>query len=115
MYYKALAKEFKAGKDLSETEVLILEIYLKQYILVRLVNKFLVSMARIFIQFIDFFEAREVGVQHRFEKMILLLTQHMANFLINGGFGKDQRNPTDRILIVNSCCFRPKMSMWVLK
>ena len=68
----------------------------------RLVNKFLVSVGRSFIQFIDFFEAREVRVQHRFEKMLLLLTPHMANFLTNGGFGKDQRNPTARdALVVN--------------
>ena len=66
VYYKALADEFKAGKDLSETEVLILKIYLKQYILVRLVNKFLVSVGRSCIKFIDFFEAREIRVQHRF-------------------------------------------------
>ena len=94
VYYKALAEEFKEGKELSETEVLILRIYLKDYILVRLVNKFLVSVGKSFVQFIDFFEAREVRVQYRFEKMLLLLTQHMSNFLINGGFSVDQHNPT---------------------
>ena len=89
VYYSNLADQFRKGKELSETEMMILEIYLKNYLMVRLVNKFLVSVGKPFVEFIDFFESREVRVQHRFEKMLLLLTSHLSSFLKNGGFDKE--------------------------
>ena len=72
--YTQLAERVKAGKEPSETETVILEIYLQHYILVRLINKFLVFAIKLLTAFIDFFESRKVRVQHRFAKIVLLLT-----------------------------------------
>lgn len=51
-YYTELAKEYKSGKtELSETETLILEHYLGNYIQVRLQNKFLLAVCKDIIEF----------------------------------------------------------------
>ena len=55
MMYTQLAERVKAGKEPSETETVILEIYLQHYILVRLINKFLVFAIKPLTAFIDFF------------------------------------------------------------
>ena len=66
-YYSELAKEFKDGtrKEISETETLILEHFLGNYIHVRLQNKFILAACNHIIQFIDYFEARDVRVHKR--------------------------------------------------
>ena len=53
--------------------------------MVRLVNKFILAVGKMFTHFIDFCESREVRVHHRFEKMLLLVTTHFSNYMKNGG------------------------------
>ena len=98
--YKNLAEEFKAGtKDVSETEIKILDIFLKDYIEVRLTNQFLIEVGKPFIKFIDFFESREIRVHHRHSKMMLLLSQHLSRFLKDGGIENDNVTPRELLKV----------------
>ena len=85
-YYTEVADEYKKGdRELSESETLILEHYLGNYILVRLQNKFLKASCKEIINFIDFFESRSIRVHQRYTKAAELLTKHMSYWLKNGG------------------------------
>ena len=53
-YYSDMADKAASGKELSETETIILEIYIKNYLLVRLLNKFLIFAVSPLVKFIDF-------------------------------------------------------------
>ena len=80
-YYSDMADKAASGKELSETETIILEIYIKNYLLVRLLNKFLIFAVSPLVKFIDFFESREIRVQHRYGKMVTLMHDHLSLFL----------------------------------
>ena len=84
LYYTQLREKGKQKEiKLSETEKMIQELYLDNYIKVLLTNKFLVAVCKPFIQFIDFFESREIRVKR--EKMMLPLSEHLGLFLKDGG------------------------------
>ena len=80
-YYSDMADKAASGKELSETETIILEIYIQNYLLVRLLNKFLIFAVSPLMKFIDFFESREIRVQHRYGKMVTLMHDHLSLFL----------------------------------
>ena len=65
----------------SETETVILEIYLAKYIQVRLTNLFLIYVTKPFTDFIDFFESRRVRCHLRHQKMKQLVCDHLSRFL----------------------------------
>ena len=86
LYYTQLRQKGKQKEiKVSETEKMILELYLDNYIKVLLTNKFLVAVCKPFIQFIDFFESREIRVNNRWKKMMLLLSEHLGFCLKDGG------------------------------
>ena len=94
VYYYSLSQKIREGKPASDTEKKIIDIYIKKYVLVRLLNKFIMAVGQPFIQFIDFFEARQVRVHCRFEKMLILLHSHLSRFLVNGGVARDEGHAT---------------------
>ena len=99
VHYKNLADDFKIGKiELSETEMKIIEIYIKNYIEIRLLNKFLIWISKPFVDFIDFFESREIRVQYRWDKMFLMLSEHLSKFLKNGGINNKTRPTVSDLL-----------------
>ena len=58
-----------------------MELFLLNYLNVRLSNLFLVDVCQPFLNYIDFFESRKVRCHLRFPKMALLLAEHMGRFI----------------------------------
>lgn len=104
MYYTELQRKSKLAKgekekvELSETEKIILNIFLGNYVLVRLTCLFLKEACKPIIDFIDYFESRKIRVQDRFSKMRLLLVEHLGSFLKEGGI-PDARNVNAETLL----------------
>ena len=80
-----------------ENEAKVIEIFLGDYINVRLYHMFLVEVGKPFIAFIDFFERREVNAHLIFPKMVLLLNQHLSSFLRDG---KDRESGSAKDLLM---------------
>ena len=81
VYYKDYQRQVQNGKSPSETEKIILDTFLGNYIEVRLTNLFLVEVCQPMIDFIDFFESRKVRCHLRYPKMAILLSDHLARFV----------------------------------
>jgi hypothetical protein len=79
--YSKLATDAAGGKEVSETEATIIAIYIKNYLLVRLLNKFIIFVVTPINLYIDFFESRDVRVHHRYGKMVTLMHDHLGLFL----------------------------------
>ena len=101
VYYSNLAASQKLGSAVSDTESKIISIYINNYIVIRLLNRFVISVGQAFVDFIDFFEAREIRVQFRFEKMLLLLHSHLSKFLHNGGVEDEDQATVSALLNVD--------------
>lgn len=72
----------------SENEATVVEIYLGEYIPTRLAHMFLIEVGEPFINFIDFFESREVRAHVLYPKMALLTHQLLVMFLKPDGRDK---------------------------
>ena len=81
VYYTELHEEVMGGKEPSDTEQVIMDIFLKNYLEVRFTNLFLIDVCQPFLDYIDFFESRKVRCHVRFPKMALLLAEHMGKFV----------------------------------
>ena len=73
----------------TDTEKVIKEIYLEQYVEVRLTNKFLLDVTEDLLEFLYCFESDEPKVHVRFEKTVLLLFNYACKFLVNGGLSDE--------------------------
>ena len=75
----------------SENETTVIEIYLGEYIPTRLAHMFLLEVGEPFINFIDYFESREVRAHVLYTKMALLTAQLFVMFLKPDG--RDRLTP----------------------
>ena len=99
VHYNNLANEYVNGKSISETEKIIIEIYVGDYINTRLTNMFLCAVGKDVVSFIDHFEKRTVLVHEKHGKMVCLLAQYLSYFLKNGGI--DDGRITAQLIDVN--------------
>ena len=88
---------------------MILDFYLGNYISVRLQNKFIMAVCKPIIDFIDFFESRDIRVHYRYEKCVLLLRQHLSNWVKDGGSSDGSELTVDQMLSVK-CNAAQKLS-----
>ena len=86
---------------LSETEQKIIDIYLGNYIHVRLTVKFLRTVCKSIVDFIDYFESRKIRIQDRYPKMLELITTHFSRFLKDGGIKRGETATASKLLAVN--------------
>ena len=68
-------------KYISETETVIMEIFLVKYLEIRLTNLFLIDVCQPLLDYIDFFESLRVRCHLRHPKMAILLSDHMGRFV----------------------------------
>ena len=78
--------------------MIVLEEYLGSYLEVRLSNSFLVEVCKPVIQMIDFFESNSVRVQHRYEKLVILLFEFLSKFAKNAGVSNNN-DPDGKALL----------------
>jgi hypothetical protein len=108
-YYQDIANTYVNSNKLpSDTEAEIIDVYLKNYIGVRLTNLFLIGACKPFTDFIDFFESRKVRCHLRFEKMVFLLLQHLSFFLKDDG--SRDRLSVKKLLEVDYTCVEKQLS-----
>jgi hypothetical protein len=81
LYYTELYDQVRGGNVPSEMETVIMEIFLGNYLEVKLTNLFLIDVCQPFLDYIDFFESRRVRCHLRYPKMALLLADHMGKFV----------------------------------
>ena len=74
-----------------ENKTTVIEVFLGDYIPTRLGHMFLLEVGKPFLQFINFFESRQVRAHLLFIKMRLLLHKLFTMFLKPGG--KDRMMP----------------------
>ena len=94
MKQKVLDDEYEA----SETEMIVLENYLSNYIEVRLSNCFILDVCQPVMELISFFESQKIRIQDRHSKLVLLLHSYLSKFMKNAGI-EDNKSPTGKRLL----------------
>ena len=84
-YFGGIVDTYKdTGKLPSENESTVINIFLKDYIHVRLYHMFIIDAGDLFLKFIEFFEKRSITMHLMFAKTVILLSTHLSFFLKDG-------------------------------
>ena len=78
-------KVMETSYQASETEMIVLEKFLGNYLEVRLSNRFLLEVGKPVMELISFFESQKIRIQDRYSKLVLLLHSFLSKFMKNAG------------------------------
>ena len=103
LFMSDLASRVKSGekKNPSETEVLLLEKYLGNYIEFRLTTKFLCDSSDFILKFLNTFEKRETQIHRRHDLLVEFIYGLLSKLLKNAGLGDREVVSADNILHVD--------------
>ena len=91
-YFQSMKKDVMDGKyEASETEMIVLEKYLGNYIEIKLSVSFILDVCRPVMDLISFFESEKVRIQDRHAKLVLLFHDYLGKFMHNAGL-EDNNN-----------------------
>ena len=77
--------------EASETEMIVIEKFLGNYLEVRLSNCFLIEVSQPILKLIDYFESNSVRVHERYDKIVMLLYDYLSKFVKNSGVENNNR------------------------
>ena len=103
LYMSNLAEKVKCGekKDPTETEVLLMEKYLGNYVQFRLTTKFLCDVSDFILKFLNTFEKREPQIHKRHKLLVEFIYGLLGKLLKNAGLGDRDEVTADNMLDVN--------------
>jgi len=78
-------KVLETSYQASDTEMIVLEKFLGNYLEVRLCNRFLLEVGKPVMELISYFESQKIRVQDRHSKLVLLLHSFLSKFMKNAG------------------------------
>ena len=85
VYFWEIAARYQSGGPApSWNEATVINVYLGDWIRIRLCHMFLIAAGDIFLKFIEFFENKSVRIHLVFPKTVLLLSQLFSYFLKDG-------------------------------
>ena len=74
-----------ASYEASETEMIVLEKYLGNYLEIKLSISFILDVCKPVMDLISFFESEKVRIQDRHAKLVLLFHDYLSKFMKNAG------------------------------
>ena len=87
-----MKKDVMDGKyEASETEMIVLEKYLGNYIEIKLSVSFILDVCKPVMDLISFFESEKVRIQDRHAKLVMLFHDYLGKFMQNAGL-EDNNN-----------------------
>jgi hypothetical protein len=103
LFISELADRVKRGeeKDLTDTQMVLLEKYLGNYYEFRLNTKFLCDISDVIIKFLNTFESRKVRIHERHQIIVDFLYGMLAKLLKNAGLGEEDTVTAETILKVD--------------
>lgn len=85
-YFRHLADKVIEGTyEASETELIVCEKYIGNYLETRLSNCFILEVCKPVMELVDFFESSKVRIQHKHGKLSLLLHDFLSKLMKNAG------------------------------
>jgi hypothetical protein len=87
-YFQKLQDKISANpkRDITDTEVTVLEDYMGNYITVRLMNKFIIDISTGIIAFLDHFESsKKILIHERYQRIVEFVFSLRVKFLTNAG------------------------------
>ena len=91
-YFTDMKEKVMSGQyDPSDTEMIVLEKYLGDYLEVKLSNLFILDVCKPVMDMISFFEAEKVRIHERHKKLVVLYKDYLGKFMKNGG-SEDENN-----------------------
>lgn len=98
VYFSEIKEAVLMGsKEASEAELVVMELYLGNYLEVSLNIAFLLEVGRPVMDMISYFESSKIRIQHKQNKLILLLHDYLAKFVKNAGV--DNNNVDGKALL----------------
>ena len=86
VYFSELKEAvLKGSKEASEAEMVVMELFLGNYLEVSLNIAFLLEVGRPVMDMISYFESSKIRIQHKQNKLVLLLHDYLAKFVKNAG------------------------------
>ena len=104
-YFKEMKKAvLNKSYEASETEMIVLEKYLGNYLDVKLSTAFILDVCKPVMELISFFESEKIRIQDRHVKLVLLLHNLLGKFVKNAGLDPNNNKVDgDEMLKVNVC------------
>ena len=107
LFISKLADKVKKDevKDISDTEMVLLEKYLGNYLMFRLNTKFICDFSDIVIKFLNTFESEKIIIHQRHKILVEFLYSLLSKLLKNAGLGEEDMATAEELLKVD---FRDK-------
>ena len=102
-YFKEMKLSVLDDKyEASETEMIVLEKYLGNYLEVKLSTAFILDVCKPVMDLISFFESEKIRIQDRHRKLVLLLHNLLGKFMKNAGLDPNNNKvDEEKMLKVN--------------
>ena len=95
-YFKEMKKSVMDDKyEASETEMIVLEKYLGNYLDVKLSIAFILDVSKPVMELINFFESEKIRIQDRHRKLVSLLHNLLGKFFENAGCNDSNNNSVE--------------------
>ena len=99
-YFTELKEDAEAGRKApSDTEMIVLENYLKYYLEVRFSNLFIIETSKPIMNLISFFEGSGIKIHHKQDQVVLVMHDMLSKFMKNAGVEEGNNNPKGRDLL----------------
>ena len=86
LYFKDMKEKIMKGAYVaSETEMIVVEKYIGNYLEIRLTSLFILDVAKPVMELISFFESSKIRIQDQHAKLVLLLYDYLGKFVKNAG------------------------------
>ena len=89
----------RGRREPTETELVVIKLFLDNYIDTRLTCMFLLDVSQELLSFLDTFEKEEVKLHLKYEKIVSLIYVYAAKFLRNAGLCEDTAKVTSEALL----------------